>query len=74
MCAGAIYWSGIRKVVYGLSEDRLYTLTRADQSSEAMRLPCRELFASCGRRIAVEGPALDAEAEEVHVGFWETGV
>jgi len=74
MCAGAIYWSGIRKVVYGLSEDRLYMLTGADRSSEAMRLPCRELFASCGRSIAVEGPALDAEAEEVHLGFWRTGV
>jgi tRNA(Arg) A34 adenosine deaminase TadA len=73
MCAGAIYWSGIRKVVYGLSEDRLYSLTGADRSSEAMRLPCRVLFASCGRSIAVDGPALDAEAAEVHLGFWMTG-
>jgi tRNA(Arg) A34 adenosine deaminase TadA len=70
MCAGAIYWSGIGRVVYALSEMRLYTLTGADRANEAMRLPCRDVFASCGRNIAVDGPALDAEAAEVHDGFW----
>src|ERR1700730_6903138 len=27
MCAGAIYWAGIGRVVYGLSEHRLRTVT-----------------------------------------------
>src|SRR5665213_2082533 len=27
MCAGAIYWAGIGRVVYGLSEERLKALT-----------------------------------------------
>jgi len=74
MCAGAIYWSGIGRVVYALSEDRLYTLTGADRANEAMRLPCRDVFASCGRSIIVDGPALDEEGEEVHIRFWQQGV
>jgi len=73
MCAGAIYWCGIGKVVFALSEERLYMLTGADRANEAMRLPCRDVFACCGRTIAVDGPALEVEAEEVHIGFWQAG-
>ena len=74
MCAGAIYWSGIGRLVYALSEDRLYTLTGADRADSAMRLPCRDVFARCGRSIIVEGPALEAEGEKVHIGFWQQDV
>jgi len=73
MCAGAIYWSGIRRVVYALSEERLYALAGAVRANEAMRLPCRNVFASCGRTIVVDGPSLDPEAEEVHIGYWQPG-
>ena len=70
MCAGAILWSGVGRVVYALSEDRLYQLTTTDQATESLRLPCREVFAHAGRPIEVIGPALEAEGAEVHAGFW----
>ncbi len=70
MCAAAIHWSGIGRVVFALSEDGLYTLTGAHPENETMHLPCREVFARCDRQIDVEGPALEEEASAVHAGFW----
>jgi tRNA(Arg) A34 adenosine deaminase TadA len=70
MCAGAIHWSGISRVVFALAEDQLYQLTGGDPSNETMRLPCREVFARCRRPIEVVGPILEEEAERVHRGFW----
>ncbi len=71
MCAGAIFWAGIGKVVYALSEQGLYSLTGAQIAKEAMKIPCREIFARCGRTVQVEGPALEEEAKAPHIGFWD---
>ena len=70
MCAGAIHWSRIGRVVYALSETDLYGII--GPSPEHLLLPCREVFAHSQRAIVVEGPAaaLDAEARLVHQGFW----
>jgi tRNA(Arg) A34 adenosine deaminase TadA len=70
MCAGAIHWSGIGRVVYALSQERLHRLTGHDPGSGPPMLSCRELFASFAHPIEVAGPALEAEAERVHHGFW----
>jgi len=70
MCAGAIHWSGIGRLVYALSEERLYRLTGDDPADRPLKLPCRKVLARCARQIEVCGPALEAEAEQVHYGFW----
>jgi len=70
MCAGAIYWSGIARVVYGLSEQRLLALTGNHPENPTLRLPCREVFARGQRAIEVIGPFLEDEAAAVHAGFW----
>ena len=70
MCAGAIYWSGIGRVVYALAEDALHLMTGDDPANPTMALPCREVFARGQRRTTVEGPALEDEARAVHAGFW----
>ena len=70
MCAGAIFWSNIRRVVFGLSEENLYKITRKD-SEEELLLPCREVFAKGKKVIEVIGPLLEDEAREVHLGFWD---
>jgi tRNA(Arg) A34 adenosine deaminase TadA len=70
MCAGAIYWSGIGRVVYGLSEARLLALTGNHPENPTLRLPCRELFARGQRAIEVIGPSLEDEAAAAHAGFW----
>lgn len=70
MCAGAIHWGNVRRVVYALGETELYDLV--GPSPDHMMLPCREVFARSQRQVEVEGPALElgAEARAVHEGFW----
>jgi tRNA(Arg) A34 adenosine deaminase TadA len=70
MCAGAIYWAGIGRVVYALGEEALRAMTGDDPANPTLDLPCREVFARGQRQTIVEGPSLDGEASEVHRGFW----
>ncbi|HEY5222725.1 MAG TPA: nucleoside deaminase [Microbacteriaceae bacterium] len=70
MCAGAIYWSGIARVVYALSEAQLRGMVGTQSGVPTLALPCREVFAHGGRAITVEGPVALPEASEVHAGFW----
>jgi tRNA(Arg) A34 adenosine deaminase TadA len=71
MCAGAIYWAGIGRVVYGLSEHRLRTLTGNHPENPTLDLPCREVFKSGQRATEVAGPMLEDEAEALHAGVWD---
>ena len=70
MCAGAIYWVGIGRVVYGLSEQGLMRYTGSHEENPTLDLPCREVFARGQRRVVVVGPCLEEEAGVVHEGFW----
>ena len=70
MCSGAIYWSNIGRVVFGLSEARLRELTGDDPENPTLSLPCRDVFSRGRRPIQVIGPELAEEAERVHDGFW----
>jgi tRNA(Arg) A34 adenosine deaminase TadA len=70
MCSGAIYWSGIGAVVYGLSEKGLLALTGDDPANPTLDLPCRVVLSAGQRAITVEGPMLEAEAAASHEGFW----
>lgn len=71
MCAGAIYWCGIGRVVYALSEHKLLGLTGDHPENPTFALPCREVFARGQRPIEVSGPHLEDEAAEPHHGFWK---
>jgi len=71
MCAGATYWAGIGRLVYGFSEARLRSLTGAHPWNPTLALPCRELFARGSRSIEVIGPYLEEEAAVPHQGFWD---
>ena len=70
MCAGAIYWIGIGRVVFALSERGLLSYTGCDKENPTLDLPCREVFARGQKPIVVAGPLLEEEAGEVHEGFW----
>jgi tRNA(Arg) A34 adenosine deaminase TadA len=70
MCAGAIYWAGIGRVVYGLSERRLKTMTGNHAENPTLDLPCRTVFAAGQRMIDVIGPLLEDEAAALHNGIW----
>ena len=51
MCAGAIYWGNVGRVVYGISEKRLLSLTGNNEQNPTFDLPCREVFARGQNRL-----------------------
>jgi tRNA(Arg) A34 adenosine deaminase TadA len=71
MCAGAAYWAGIGRVVYGLAETRLKVLTGEHRDNPTLDLPCRVVFAAGQRRVEVVGPLLEDEAAALHDGAWD---
>jgi tRNA(Arg) A34 adenosine deaminase TadA len=70
MCAGAIYWTGIGRVVFGMTEHRLKTLTGNHAENPTLDLPCRAVFAAGQRPVEVIGPLLEDEAAALHDGVW----
>jgi len=71
MCAGAVYWTGIGRVVYALSEHTLLGLTGDHPENPTFSLPCREVFARGQRAVEVVGPLIEDEAAAPHHGFWQ---
>jgi|SRR5678816_2525816 tRNA(Arg) A34 adenosine deaminase TadA len=62
MCAGAIFWSGVGRVVFGLSNDRLRQMT--DSRSEQLFEHCAEVLARGTHPVEVVGPLFEDEAAE----------
>ena len=72
MCAGAMYWAGVRRLVYGMNESDLLQFDNGEQDENATMtgVGCRAVLASGQRHIEVSGPSLVDEAVQVHHGFW----
>ena len=65
MCAGAIVWANIRRVVFGLGMDAIYRLFDADPDAPALPMNAADVFAEAPWPIEVIGPMLEDEAEAV---------
>ena len=63
MCAGAIYWGGVRRVVFGLSIETMTALGGAD--ADELSLHCADVLAHGTHAVEVLGPALEDEARRV---------
>lgn len=72
MCAGAIFWSNIGRVVYGIDAVRLRVFRGERFEQRDAELSCRDVFAASPHRIECIGPALIEEASMPHQGFWKT--
>jgi tRNA(Arg) A34 adenosine deaminase TadA len=70
MCAGAIGWSRVGRVVYGLSQARLNTIPTSRPPRFAQSLGVRVVLGGLVPPIAIVGPLLEEEALAVHDGFW----
>ena len=71
MCAGAIYWAGIGRVVYGQTERSLKAQTGAHEENPTLDLPCSIVFAAGQRTTEVVGPLLEDEAAQLQADFWK---
>jgi tRNA(adenine34) deaminase len=71
MCAGAIFWSAIGRVVFGIDAERLREF-RGDRSDQVdAELSCRDVFRASPNPIECIGPALIDEAAAAHMGAWK---
>jgi tRNA(Arg) A34 adenosine deaminase TadA len=72
MCAGGLYWAGIGRLVYGMTEKRLASLTGNNPENLTMNMPCTQVLNAGQRKVVVVGPVQDMEARiaHVHEGFW----
>jgi tRNA(Arg) A34 adenosine deaminase TadA len=70
MCAGALYWAGIGRLVYGQSERGLKAATGAHAENPTLDLPCRVVFAAGQSPTEVVGPLLEEEAAKLQADYW----
>lgn len=70
MCAGALYWAGVGRVVYGQSEKGLKEATGAHDENPTLDLPCRIVFEAGQRPTEVIGPLLEEEAARLQADYW----
>ena len=73
MCSGAMYWGGISRMVYGLSEHALLEYTGANPLNPTMRgVGCRNILNSGQRHVEVSGPHLVEDAAAIHQDYWSS--
>lgn len=65
MCSGAIYWLGVRRVVFACSAEKLGEIAKSP-----FVVPCREIFNRAVDKTEVIGPLLEQEAAKLHEIFW----
>lgn len=65
MCAGAIYWAGIRNVVFGCSSAKLEVIAKG-----GLAIDCRSIFSRTTEPVYVDGPLIEDVASEIHRKFW----
>ncbi len=70
MCAGAVYWVGVRRIVYGLDITSLDQIVGADPLNPTPHLRAEVVLNGGKYPIAIDGPGLIDEARSVHEGFW----
>lgn len=70
MCAGAIFWSAIGRVVFGIDAARLRVFRGDLPGQTDIKLSVRDIFKASPHPVECIGPALIDEASAPHVGAW----
>jgi tRNA(Arg) A34 adenosine deaminase TadA len=63
MCAGAIFWSGINRLVFGLSGNRLHELSGLPP--HMLVASARDILSRAGRQVEIIGPVFESEAAAI---------
>ena len=71
MCAGAIYWANVRRVVFGLSQEQIRCISKHNPENMQLSITSREIFEHGDHTVEVSGPHLPKESSAVHDGFWD---
>jgi Cytosine/adenosine deaminases len=76
MCTGAIYWSNIGRLCYGVSEKTLLKMTGDNEENPTFSLSAEQVIKAGQKTIVVAGPLdendrLSAEIIHDHLEFWK---
>jgi tRNA(Arg) A34 adenosine deaminase TadA len=73
MCAGAIFWGNVRRVVFALSDEEWRGIAGGSPENPFLALSCRDVFACGNHDVDVSGPHPDVheQARAVHKDFWD---
>ena len=75
MCTGALYWTNVRRLVFGATEKDLLRFTGSNEENPTFSLSSREVVSHGQKDILIEGPADDEKLLERichdHVSFWK---
>lgn len=64
MCAGAIYWTGVPRIVYGFGG-----VEQARMAGDPFAVSSRQVLASVLGLVAIIGPVLETEGRQIHQEF-----
>ncbi len=73
MCASAIFYTGIGRVVYGLSAAAILHLRNAQPHTAGLALSCRQVLDAAAEPVEIVGPCLEEEGAVPHRGYWVRG-
>ena len=75
MCTGALYWTNVGRLVFGVTEKDLLKCTGDNEENPTFALSSREVAARGQKDIVIEGPTDDEELAAAilhdHIGFWK---
>lgn len=72
MCAAAMCWANVRRVVHSLSCEDLAEIVNAAGGLPVLRIPCRDVLSRGAHQVDVVGPRREDEARAIHEAFWPT--
>lgn len=74
MCAGTQYWAHIGRLVYGIAEKTLLSITGSHPENPTLDLPCRHVFRHGQKDVVVIGPvaAREEPIAAMHRRYWKS--
>jgi len=74
MCTGAVYWTNVGRIVFGLTEAQLLEYTKDHNENPTFALPCDKVLEYGQRDMIVCGPTIDEALKTAivkdHINFW----
>ena len=69
MCAAAIFWSGIGRVVFALSKEGYHNVAQTSNPAHLMNMKAEEILHSGGRQVEIIGPLMEEEAKLLYADW-----
>jgi tRNA(Arg) A34 adenosine deaminase TadA len=62
MCAAAIYWCGIGRLVFAIGKEKFHAIANTMDPAYKLDIAAKEILERGGRKVKVEQPMLEEEA------------